>query len=235
MPLYYLLKEGKEQGPYTTEMIAMQDIAAHTLIRSEGSTEIIKAGDIQELQAFLQDAAKAAAKNAATQVVAPYISQKAKKKIKTLLGLLGLFGLVIIINLVNNISLKKNEAKYEQQLQVLEAEIADYKEIETIRAQQDRQVETARALAENELKTVAIDNEIKANKAIKKADLAVLQNDLKTATSNLLAEQDKLVRIKKFKFLRSGAEKRAQIEKQEAIISTWQKKVTILNKQISTY
>jgi len=220
MQKYFLHKDGRQVGPYSKEDLQQIRITRDTMIWFDGQADWQEASAIEELSdLFINQPPPFQPKNPTQDEPKKPVKKHSDSPKNTSAKYLvvGFIVFAIITYFTYNNQQRKQDA--------LQEELVSQQE----ELQKQRERQQAQQQAQEEAEAQRLEEEERQKEFEK---LKVRYNN---AVSNLRDANAKLDKIQEFHFLRTFAEKEAQVENQLVIIKSWENEVDRLKNELSQF
>lgn len=242
MQKFYIHKDDKQQGPFTTDELKDQKISRDTMVWFEGADIWKKAIEVDDLKEIFKSIPPPLQTNSPVippplvdnkpkEVSKPTVDEKPTKKKTTLIivvvAVLLVGGLGTFIYTNQQAKQGEIQRQIEEQRNVLEVQRNVLVE-QNVKIQEQADIEAARLAEEQKQKRAA-------NAAQRQAELESLKYEYDYAVTTLRAAKIRLNEIQQFQLLRTASEKQQQVQAQLEFIWSWENEVDRLKKEIDKY
>jgi len=235
MQKFYIHKDDKQQGPFSTDELKDQKISRDTMVWFEGADNWKKAIEVDDLKEICKSIPPPLQTNSPVippplvdnkpkEVSKPTVDEKPTKKKTTLIivvvAVLLVGGLGTFIYTNQQAKQVEIQRQIEEQRKVLEEQ--------NTKIQEQADIEAARLAEEQKQKRAA-------NAKQRQAELESLKYEYDNAVTTLRAVKIRLNEIQQFQLLRTASEKQQQVQAQLESIRSWENEVDRLKKEIDKY
>jgi len=236
MQKFYIHKDDKQQGPFSTDELKDQKISRDTMVWFEGADNWKKAIEVDNLKEIFKSIPPPLQTNSPV-IPPPLVDNKPKEVSKPTVGekpmkkkipiIIVFIVTVLLIGGLGTFIYTNQQAK-QVEIQQQIAEQRKVLEEQNTKIQKQADIEAARLAEEQKQKRAA-------DAAQRQAELESLKYEYDNAVTTLRAAKIRLDEIQQFQLLRTASEKQQQVQAQLESIRSWENEVDRIKKEIDKY